>query len=276
MRILRRRGDGPGLKIVGLSVMRTRLRQAWTVGAALAASAAASSPLIAADLPPSAYPPPAYVEPLPPQDMFEGWWLGGTVGGATVTFDGLPGGGSVGTSGVLGGVVGGYSWQSGPFVIGVEGDFMASDISGSGRFNAGSNLASPNIDTMADLRLRAGYAITPQVLLFGTFGGAWANADLPVSGPLGGPGSADFFGWSAGGGAEVAFSHNWSARFDYQFTDFNSETVKYPGGKIEYDPDASSLSGLTHLSFLATSISRTRNQSGPAYYLSGANSSHYF
>jgi outer membrane immunogenic protein len=91
---------------------------------------------------------------------------------------------------------------------------------------------------MADLRLRAGVTITPQVLLFATFGGAWANADLPVSGPGGGPGDADFFGWSVGGGAEVAFNPNWSARFDYQFTDFGSESVSYPGGKLDYDPDA--------------------------------------
>jgi outer membrane immunogenic protein len=180
---------------------------------------------------------------LPPQDVFEGWYLGGTVGGATVTFDGLPSGGSVDTSGVLGGVVGGYSWQSGPFVVGVEGDLLAADISGNGAFDGGLNRAHPNIDAMGDLRLRAGYTITPQVLLFGTFGGAWASADLPVTGPGGGSGSADFFGWSVGGGAEVALTQNWSARFDYQFTDFNSETVNYPGGKIDYDPDASTYRG---------------------------------
>jgi opacity protein-like surface antigen len=51
------------------------------------------------------------------------------------------------------------------------------------------------------------------------------------------------FGWSVGGGAEVALNPNWSARFDYQFTDFDSETVKYPGGKIDYDPDASTYRG---------------------------------
>ena len=118
--------------------------------------------------------------------MFEGWWLGGTVGGATVNYDLVPPGGTAGTGGVPGGVVGGYSWQSGPFVLGVEGDIMAADVSGNGNFNAGLNRVSPSIDTMADLRLRAGVAIRPQVLVFATFGGAWANADLPVTGPGGG------------------------------------------------------------------------------------------
>ncbi len=107
----------------------------------------------------------------------------------------------------------------------------------------GANLASPSIDTMADLRLRAGYAITPRVLLFGTFGGAWANADLPIQGPGGSGGSADFFGWSVGGGAEVALNPNWSARFDYQFTDFDTEKVNYPGGSVTYDPDANTYRG---------------------------------
>jgi opacity protein-like surface antigen len=46
-----------------------------------------------------------------------------------------------------------------------------------------------------------------------------------------------------GGGAEVALNPNWSARFDYQFTDFDSETVNYPGGPIEFDPDASTYRG---------------------------------
>jgi opacity protein-like surface antigen len=128
-------------------------------------------------------------------------------------------------------------------LLGVEGDFLGADVSGSRHFNAGFNQVSPNIDMMADLRLRAGYAITPRVLLFGTFGGAWANADLPVTGIGGGSGDADFFGWSAGGGAEVALNPHWSARFDYQFTDFSSEKVNYPGGQLNFDPDASTYRG---------------------------------
>jgi len=180
---------------------------------------------------------------VPPQDVFEGWYLGGTIGGATVNYDFAPANGSIDTSGILGGVIGGWSWQSGPIVFGIEGDFLGADASGSRHFNAGLNQVSPNIDAMADLRLRAGYAITPRVLLFGSFGGAWANADLPVTGIGGGSGDADFFGWSVGGGAEVALSPKWSARFDYQFTNFSSEKVNYPGGQFDFDPDANTYRG---------------------------------
>ncbi len=180
--------------------------------------------------------------PLQDQNLFEGWWLGGTLGGATVNYDFSPGK-TVDTSGLLGGVIGGYSWQSGPFVIGAEGDLLAADIDGSRRFNAGANRVSPSIEMMAGIRLRAGYTITPDILLFGTFGGAWADADLPVTGPGGASRSATFFGWSAGGGAEWAISPQWHARFDYQFTDFDSETVRYPGGRATFDPDANTYRG---------------------------------
>jgi outer membrane immunogenic protein len=223
--------------------MRTRLNQAWALAAVLSASATASSPASAADLPPPPLPPVYDEAPLPPQDVFEGWYLGGTIGGATVNYDLAATGGSTDTSGVLGGAIGGYSWQSGPIVLGLEGDLMAADVNGSRHFNSGLNQVSPSIDTMADLRLRAGVAIRPQVLVFATFGGAWANADLPVSGPGGGSSRADFFGWSVGGGAEVALNPNWSARFDYQFTDFNSERVNYPGGPLKFDPDANTYRG---------------------------------
>jgi len=223
--------------------LRTRLHQALAFIAVSTAGATASSPVLSADLPPAPLPPAYAPTPVPPQDVFEGWYLGGTIGGATVNYDFAPANGSIDTSGILGGVIGGWSWQSGPIVFGIEGDFLGADASGSRHFNAGSNQVSPNIDALADLRLRAGYAITPRVLLFGTFGGAWANADLPVTGIGGGSGDADFFGWSVGGGAEVALSPKWSARFDYQFTNFSSEKVNYPGGQFDFDPDANTYRG---------------------------------
>jgi outer membrane immunogenic protein len=226
--------------------MRKRLSQVVVAAAVLTASATVSHPAMSGGLYDGYNMPTAQydLEPVPPQDIFEGWWLGGTVGGASVSYDKSPASpGSVSSSGVMGGIVGGYSWQHGPFVVGVEGDFMASDISGSRSFNGGLNKVSPGFDTLADVRMRAGYTILPNLLLFGTFGGAWADADLPISGPGGAFREATFFGWSAGGGAEFAFDENWSARFDYQFTDFDAETISYPGGKETYDPDSNSFRG---------------------------------
>lgn len=225
--------------------MRRRLYQAVVASAVLTASATASHSALSADLYNTYGNQPAYdIAPVPPEDVFEGWYLGGTIGGAWVNYDLAPASpGTVDSSGVVGGVIGGYSWQHGPYVIGVEGDFLASDISGSRTYNGGLNKVSPGFDTMADLRLRAGYTILPNLLLFGTFGGAWADADLPISGPGGAFRETTFFGWSVGGGAEFAFDQNWSARLDYQFTDFDAETISYPGGKTTYDPDSNQFRG---------------------------------
>lgn len=224
--------------------MRTRLIKAAALAAILTASAAASSALHAADLYGGPPPQPLYDAPPPAeQHLFEGWWIGGTIGGATADFDFSANNTDIATSGILGGVTGGWNWRDGPIVIGLEGDVVAADVNGRRRFNAGANVAKPSIDTMADLRLRAGVAVVPQLLLFATAGGAWADIDLPVGGPGGGAGDGTFFGWSVGGGAEFAFNQNWSARFDYQFTDFDTDTVSYPGGKIKYDPDMSTYRG---------------------------------
>lgn len=221
--------------------MRTRLYRAAAGAAMLVASATASSPALSGgDVYDTA---PVYdMAPVPSQDLFEGWWLGGTIGGASVSYDKTPAG-SVSSDGAVGGIIGGYSWQHGPFVVGIEGDFLASDVSGSRRFGGGLNKVSPGFDSVADLRLRAGYTVLPNLLLFGTFGGSWADADLPISGPGGAFREATFFGWSVGGGAEYAFDQNWSGRFDYQFTDFDAETVSYPGGKATFDPDSDTFRG---------------------------------
>jgi outer membrane immunogenic protein len=176
-------------------------------------------------------------------DLFAGWWIGGTLGGATANFDFSGTNAEISGSGVLGGVTGGWNWQNGPVVLGLEGDALAAGISGSQSFNTGVNIAQPDIDAMLNLRVRAGVTIAPPVLLFVTAGGAWADVDLPVKGPGGGSGSGSFFGWSVGGGAEVAFSPKWSGRFDYQFTDFDSNKVSYPGGDLKYDPDLSTYRG---------------------------------
>jgi outer membrane immunogenic protein len=213
-----------------------------TFAAVFAASAAVSSPVLSADV---INPPPLLEEAPPPMslDLFAGWWIGGTLGGATANFDFSQSSTPAEASGVLGGITGGYNWQNGPIVLGLEGDALAAGISGSERFNHGANSANPDIDAMADLRLRAGVTVTPRVLLFVTGGVAWADVDLPVNGPGGGSGSDTFFGWTIGGGTEVALSPNWNARFDYQFTDFDSNTVSYPGGDVKYDPDVNTYRG---------------------------------
>jgi outer membrane immunogenic protein len=239
--LVRRQTEPP---IVRESVLRTRFDLALALAAVLTASAAVSTSVLAADIvnggpPPLLYETPPAISP----DVFAGWWIGQTLGGATANFNFSQTSNDIGASGVLGGVTAGWNWQNGPIVLGLEGDALGANISGSERFNSGANVAQPNIDAMLNLRARAGVTVTPQVLLFVTAGGAWADVDLPTTGHGGASGNGSFFGWSLGGGAEVALNPNWSARFDYQFTNFGSDTVSYPGGDVKYDPDVNTYRG---------------------------------
>ena len=223
--------------------MHMRFDRVVALAVVLVAGATAASPVLSADMLPAG-PPIVYdAGPPPPMELFAGWWLGATLGGGTSTIDFSDAKDNIAGSGILGGVIGGWNWQNGPIVIGLEGDVIAADINGSRKFNGGTNIASPSIDTMADLRLRAGVAVTPNLLLFATAGGSWADMNLPITGPGGASRDGTFFGWNVGGGAEVAFNQNWSARFDYQFTDFDTDSVSYPGGDVKYDPDVSTYRG---------------------------------
>ena len=62
-------------------------------------------PSVSADLPTAPLSPAYQQAPLPPQNVLEGWYLGGKVGGATVNYDLAPASGSVDTNGVLGGLL---------------------------------------------------------------------------------------------------------------------------------------------------------------------------
>jgi outer membrane immunogenic protein len=175
--------------------------------------------------------------------LFDGWWLGGTIGGATSStrFSGTHS--DISGSGLIGGVTGGYNWQNGPIVIGLEGDVLTGEDEGNQHFDGGAYNAKTSLGTTGDLRLRAGVTVVPQVLVFATLGTALTDSNYAIIGSGGGSTSDPLFGWTVGGGAEVAFSKNWSARFDYQYTDFDSNSVSYSGGKDKFDANTNSYRG---------------------------------
>ncbi|MEG6510159.1 outer membrane beta-barrel protein [Methyloligella sp. 2.7D] len=175
--------------------------------------------------------------------MFEGWYLGGTLGGATLNNNFSGRSDDISGGGVLGGIQGGNNWQMGRIVVGVEGDIIFQSTEGSGNFNNGRFKAKSSVGTQGDLRARLGVKLIPQVLVFGTFGGAIADSDLKIKGPVSGSSDGTLFGWSIGGGAEVALNSDWSARFDYQFTDFGSETVSYGNRKDKFDINTNTFRG---------------------------------
>jgi opacity protein-like surface antigen len=158
-------------------------------------------------------------------------------------------------SSVIGGAYVGcnYQFTSGllpGLVAGVEGDFNWTDVKGS--FEA-DNVVVPPIgvhvtsipsgggismtsDTRwaASLRARLGYAVLPNVLVYGTGGRAWATTDYTgvdafnTGGSVSTTFSNNGAGWVAGGGVEWApWMNNWILRVEYLHYDINgaSSTV---------------------------------------------------
>lgn len=139
-----------------------------------------------------------------------------------------------------GGIAGatiGYNFQSGPWLLGVEGDFDWADISGSIDCPNPAFSCQSDLDWFATFRGRAGWA-TGRLLLFGTAGLAVADMhvetvlpgnSVPPSGkPVNGS-SATAVGWTAGLGAEFAFWSNWSGKIEWLYYDLgtNSYTVDF-------------------------------------------------
>jgi outer membrane immunogenic protein len=147
----------------------------------------------------------------------------------------VAGGGPVadGSYSVAGGFIGGtlgLNYQVGALVLGLEGDYAWSDISGSSTLcglSAGlPHVCGTRLDSFGTLRGRLGYAGgTSGNWLFFITGGlglgdvhAWDNL-TPASG------SQFRAGWTAGGGIEVAFSPNWTAKIEYLHLDLGRFTA---------------------------------------------------
>ena len=150
----------------------------------------------------------------------------------------LPNGNTLGSpGGVVGGAQVGYNYQFNQFVVGVETDFQGSSISGSGN-NAALTLfptpfvypgstnsyltpvsaltgANTSLSWFGTVRGRAGFLITPTLLIYGTGGFAYGqtNAFGFSNTPT---------GWTAGGGVEWQFAPHWTAKLEYLYVDLSA------------------------------------------------------
>jgi outer membrane immunogenic protein len=185
---------------------------------AVASANAADAPIPYGAPPPQYAPPPYAPPPYAPQPPVPCLWLGPYVGTNvgfqwTSNIGGLSSSGFTGgMSGFTGGIQGGYNWQSGPWVYGVESDFNLSSASGT---FAGYQFSNPWFGT---LRGRAGYAIN-NVFLYGTAGLAFGISTVARDGLSD---SSGHMGWTIGAGAEfglapLGLSPNWSAKVEYLY-----------------------------------------------------------
>jgi opacity protein-like surface antigen len=155
---------------------------------------------------------------------------GGGGSGGTGGNGGFAGDGSYTMQGGLVGATLGYNWQTGPWVVGLEGDYSLANIEGSSN-NCGATSPTPHacatkVESLGTLRGLVGKAVgaTGNWLPYVTGGlavaemKAWDNL-MPASG-------SDFrAGWTVGGGLEVGIAQNWVAKVEYLYVDLGSRQM---------------------------------------------------
>lgn len=235
----------------------------------------------AADLPvpgapvPSVYAPALY--------NWTGLYLGGHVGANILTDDvsaastgGLLTAGpavSYNPVGVIGGVQFGANYQAGAWVLGVEGTFAWSNVSGSATavspLVAGDSVRSTSaLHWLATATGRIGYAFNT-VLIYAKGGGAWADVEYfqDVIGSTGGffPTTAVIStqsigdtrnGWTAGAGVEYGLTEHVSARLEYDFVDFGSKTYTFmPNAALALAPPTQAMSFSSYVHEITVAVS---------------------
>lgn len=182
--------------------------------------------------------------------------------------NGIPASSDVSTNGFLGGIHGGYNFQTGHIVFGIEADVAYSGMRGS-RTSAG--LSSPSIggvtittaedkklEWFGTLRGRIGALATPSMLVYATGGLAYGKVssstttsvpEAAFTGGCSGAFAGNFFcstgsfsgwrtGWTIGAGVETPLGDKWSAKAEYLYYDLgqvsytNYSTISLPGTAV--------------------------------------------
>jgi outer membrane immunogenic protein len=200
---------------------------------------------IAADLPSKA-PAPVIVRPACAQ--FGGFYLGGHVGGGSYNFsyedrgnlvqtidDDLPTSAKLTDGGFLGGIQGGYNWQTNCTVVGFEADWSWSNIKAGGTFTDGDggtedafNIES-KVKWFGTVRARGGIVVD-NLLLYLTGGLAYAKFERTLTVFEDAPATAAAFafdrtrwGWTLGAGAEWQWARNWSLKGEFLYLRFQND-----------------------------------------------------
>jgi outer membrane immunogenic protein len=200
--------------------------------ACIGAAAFCGAPALAADMAVKAPPPPVVATAY----SWTGFYIGGDIGYGWGQSTGVLNDGIFNTSpvpytadpkGIIGGGYAGYNYEISPFVVGVEADWQAADVSGSGTGICCGGLSytmNSKISSYSSLRGRLGFA-QDRWLVFATGGWAWGDAKTSYSAT----GAAPFYtnkidgsGATVGAGFEYAVTNNWLARIEYRHTDFGS------------------------------------------------------
>ena len=202
----------------------------------------------------------AFAADLPPEPVFipetgQSWtgpYIGAFVGaGGIVNEIGLGPASlnGIGGEGLFGGVMLGYNFQvSGNFVVGIEGEIAATDLTTDLNIPGFSLDAQP--EWTAAVSGRLGWLPMQETMLYVIGGYSYADYNVDISG---GPGSAsfsqDYHGFHVGTGMETYLAKNVTARVEYRYTQYDGVDwgVSGLGGQrvpISLDVEPSSHTGM--------------------------------
>lgn len=124
---------------------------------------------------------------------------------------------------LLGGTIG-VNWQTGNVVLGIEGDWAWTDISGTAGSTAsfgcgGTNGCRTEVNSIGTVRARLGWAID-RILPYVTAGIAWADIKGSIGNPVLASGSKTKSAFVWGLGVEFAITQQWTAKVEYLRSDF--------------------------------------------------------
>jgi outer membrane immunogenic protein len=234
------------------------------------AAAIVGGAALAADVAPDYRAPPVAVVPY----TWTGFYAGVNVGGVwtdtnalweplpnSAAFGVFPIAGNTGGSSAIGGLQVGYNWQVTPtWVVGLESDWSWAHTGlsvtgpwivnpGGGAVSGSFTIMSSTLDWVSSLRARLGYLVTPNLMLYGTAGGASGKIDYAASNS----GAATLYattvafsrtqgGWVAGSGLEWMITPNWLLRGEYLYYSLGSSPSVVVGSVTPIPPGASGYS----------------------------------
>ncbi|AGT07352.1 outer membrane protein [Paracoccus aminophilus] len=138
--------------------------------------------------------------------------------------------------GVNGGVRGGYRWQNGNWVFGPEVSFEGGNIKNDLATDDGYS-ASSKIKNVFALRAKVGYAVQPDLLIYGSAGAARAKVDYTVDTPTTTMDTSfNRSGYVVGLGVEKKLTERMSLTGEYEYANFGKETLDTGAGITKATP----------------------------------------
>jgi outer membrane immunogenic protein len=210
---------------------------AWILASAML------TPGVAADLSIA----PIYKAPPQPLTNWGGTYVGVSGGGAwgsAVVRNQFTGADQTPRFDVGGGIVGataGTNVQSGNLVLGFEGDISAATKKGTSFEFPPAGAFSNEVRErwLSTFRGRIGYT-RDNWLFYVTGGGAGANIEHSVTGPLGAISETHWhWGWTAGGGVEVKITQDWSAKVEYLYVGLQDKSYFNPAPSAAFPSNQS-------------------------------------